>query len=142
MAPVRINVVPLQVACAPVMLTVGVALTVTVAVFVTVHPFPLSPVTVYTVVDAGFTDVVLVFTLPALALQVYVVAVLAVNTVLCPLHIVGLLTANVGVGVTVTVIAAVAVHTPLAPVSVYVVVEAGLTLAVLVITLPALALHV
>ena len=74
--------VPEQVDDVPLMDTVGVAFTVTVAVFVVVHPLPLSPVTVYTVVEVGLTDAVLVVTLPALALQVYVVAVLAVNTVL------------------------------------------------------------
>ena len=46
----------------PLMLTVGVVFTVTVAVLVVVQ-VPLIPVTVYTVVDVGFTEIVLVVAL-------------------------------------------------------------------------------
>ena len=48
---------------APLMFNVGVLVTVTVAVLVTVQPFPLSPVTVYTVVDVGFTEMLFVVAL-------------------------------------------------------------------------------
>ena len=46
----------------------------------------VEPVTVYIVVDVGFTFTVLLVTLPALALHVYVVAPLAIKWLVCPLH--------------------------------------------------------
>jgi len=61
------------------------------------------------------------------------VAPLAVNPILLPLHMLGLLgnTLTVGVDVTVIVTVAVALHAPLVPVMVYVVVTAGLAVTVL-----------
>ena len=61
--PVSTSVVPLHMGLAPLMFNVGVLVTVTVAVLVTVQPFPLSPVTVYTVVDVGFTEMLFVVAL-------------------------------------------------------------------------------
>lgn len=112
--PVKITGLPEQTVFVPLMLTVGVVFTVTVAVLVVVQ-VPLDPVTVYTVVELGFTDIVLVV---ALVLHEYEVAVAAVKVALCPLHMVGLLTAKVGVGVTVKVIVVLAVQVPLLPLKV------------------------
>ena len=71
-------------------------------------------------VTVGVAVAVAVVTLPAFALQVYVVAPLAVNVTGLPLQIVVLDEAidTVGVGVTVTVIVFTSVHVPLAPVTV------------------------
>jgi hypothetical protein len=60
--------------------------------------------------------------------------VVAVKITVCPLQILGLLTAMVGVAVTLTVIVAFAVHVPTDPFNVYVVFpNPGFTLIVLVL---------
>ena len=76
--------------------TVGNGFTVTVTVAVPVHPAVLVPVTVYVVVALGVT--VLLAPVPNPPDQLYVLAPLAVKTVLCPEHIIlGLaLTDNTG----------------------------------------------
>lgn len=92
----------------------------------------------------GLTLTVEVVALPALALQVYELAPLAVSTVLCPVQIdAGLaFIETVGVVLTLTEIVCVAVQVPLAPVTVYVVATPGETETVDVVALPALALQV
>lgn len=115
----------------------------TLIVCVPMHP-ALSPVTVYVVGTPGETLTVDVVALPALALQVYEVAPLALSTVLWPAH------TAVGVAVTLTegavptdtAMVCVEVQLPLAPVTVYVVLTAGDTLTVAEVALPAFALQV
>ena len=90
--------------------TVGIGFTVTVTDFVPVQPAVLVPVTAYVVVEVG--DTVLELPMPNPPDQLYVLAPLAVNTELSPLHIAaGLADAvTVGNGFTVTVTVAVPVH--------------------------------
>jgi hypothetical protein len=97
--------------------TVGNGFTVTVTVAVPVHPAVLVPVTVYVVVELGYT--VLLDPLPRLCDHVYVLAPPAVNTELAPEHIDdGEAVAYTDGGVfTVTLIDAVPVHPPLVPVT-------------------------
>jgi hypothetical protein len=92
----------------------GSGFTVTVVTVLAVQ-VPIEPVNVYVVLPAGVTLTVLVFTPPALALQVYVVAVPPVSITLCPAHAAGGtgLILNVGVGLTVMVTLLVLLH-PLA----------------------------
>jgi hypothetical protein len=88
----------------------------------------LVPVTLYVVLLVGVT--VLELPLPKLCDQLYVLAPLAVNTEVAPLHIaVGLADAVTdGNGFTVTLTVAVPVHPAvLVPVTVYVVVALGVT---------------
>jgi hypothetical protein len=114
--------------------TVGNGFTVTLTVAVPVHPAALVPVTVYVVVELGVT--VLLAPVPNPPDQLYVLAPLAVNTEVAPLHIAaGLADAvTVGNGFTVTLIVAVPVHpAALVPVTVYVVVELGVTVMLAVL---------
>jgi hypothetical protein len=90
------------------------------------------PVTVYVVFTPGLTDAVLVVTLPAFALHVYVLAPLAESTSLCPAHILVLAgdTVSVGNEFTLTVIVVESTHpAPVLPtiVKVVVVVKVGVT---------------
>jgi hypothetical protein len=106
-------------------LIVGVEFTVTVTVAVLLHPTPLDPVTVYVVLLVGATVILAV--LPPV-FQLYVLAPLAVNTEVAPLHIAAGLAVAVtnGNGFTVTLTVAVPVHPAvLVPVTVYVVVPVG-----------------
>ena len=82
-APLAVKVVLLaeQIVVSPLMASVGVVVTLTVIVFVPTH-VALELNKVYVVLLVGLTFTVLVFTLPALALQVYEDAPLAVNVVL------------------------------------------------------------
>jgi hypothetical protein len=128
LAPLAVNteLSPLHIADGlAVAATDGNGFTVTLTVAVPVHPAVLVPVTVYVVVEVG--DTVLLEPLPKPPDQLYVLAPLAVNVEVCPLHIdVGLADAvTVGNGFTVTLTVVVAVHTSLTPVTVYVVVEVG-----------------
>lgn len=92
---------------------------------------PFVPVTVYVIVLPGFAVGFgqLVHVNPALGLQVYDVAPLAVNATLPPLQMVDVAgnTVIVGVGITVIVIFALSLQfEPDVPITVYVVVVAGL----------------
>jgi hypothetical protein len=113
------------------MLTVGVGFTVIFTVLLSVHP-PLTPTTVYVVVDAG--DAVglgqLVQLNPVAGFHVYVAAPPPFNTTELPEHIDGEpgVTVTLSVAATVTVTVAVEVQPELVPVTVYVVVDAGLAL--------------
>ena len=120
-APLAVNVVlsPLQI-LGLFTVTVGLGFTVTVAIAVPVQPL-VVPITVYVVVVVSAA--VLGFDIGANPpVQLYVVAPLAVNVVLSPLQILGLLTVTVGFGFTVTVAIAVPVQPAVVPVTVYVVV--------------------
>jgi len=123
--------------------------TVTVTVCVEVHPPPLSPVTVYVVVEPGLavTLVPVVWFRPVAGLHVYVVAPLAVSTTLPPGHIAGAagVTLTVGVGVIVIATDCVALQpAAVVPVTVYVIELPGVavTLAVLVALKPVEGLQV
>ena len=99
---------------------VGATFTTTETVSVPVHPL-LSPVTVYVVFVIGETDAVEVVTLPALALQVYVVAPDAVKITPEPLQIIVFdeTAFMVGVALTFTAIVCVDMHPPpLSPVTI------------------------
>ena len=93
---------------------------------------------------AGETLTVLVVALPALALQVYVVAPPPVSKALLPAQIVvGVATAvTVGSGLTVTATVAVLLQLSEVPVTVYTLLVAGETETVDVVALPAFALQV
>ena len=111
--------------------TVGNGLTITLTVVVPVHPAVLVPVTVYVVVALGVT--VLLAPVPNPLDQLYVLAPLAVNTELAPLHIAAGLADAVtdGNGFTVTLTVAVPVHPAgLVPVTVYDDVPVGVTVFV------------
>lgn len=105
----------------------GLGFTVTVTVAEPVQP-EVVPVTVYVVVEVGFT--VFELPVPRLWLQEYDEAPDAFKTELCPLHIEGgvAVAVRVGFGFTVTVTVAEPVHPAEdVPVTVYVVVEVGFT---------------
>ena len=87
-APLAVNteVAPLHIAAGLAdAVTVGNGFTVTLTVVVPVHPVVLVPVTVYVVVALGVT--VLLAPVPNPPDQLYVLAPLAVNTEVAPLHI-------------------------------------------------------
>ncbi len=89
LAPLAVNtdVAPLHIEVGEAAaVTVGNEFTVTLTVVVPVQPAALVPVTVYVVVALGVT--VLLAPLPKLFDQLYVLAPLAVNTEVSPLHIV------------------------------------------------------
>jgi len=142
--PLAVNteVPPIHIDCgAAVILIVGEELTETVTVAVFEHPTPLDPVTVYVVVAVGVTVILAV--LPPV-LQLYVLAPLAVNTEVPPIHIDcgAAVILIVGEELTVTVTVAVFEHpTPLDPVTVYVVVAVGVTV-ILAVLPPVLQLYV
>jgi hypothetical protein len=106
--------------------TVGEGLTVIVRVAVPVHA-PVVPVTVYVVVVAGETVIVVPDKLPGI--QVYVVAPFPVIVVLFPLQIVPpvVVVVTVGEGETVINCVAVDVQPVDVPVTVYVIVVTGET---------------
>jgi hypothetical protein len=143
LAPLAVNteLAPLHIAAGlAAAVTVGNGFTVTLTVAVPVHPAVLVPVTVYVVVELGVT--VLLVPVPNPPDQLYVLAPLAVNTELSPLHIAaGLaLAVTVGNGFTVTLTVAVPVHPELVPVTVYVVVLVGDTV-MLAVVLPVFQLY-
>ena len=130
-----------------VVVNVGIGLTFTVAVAGALLQPALVPVTVYTVVAVGeavgFAALGLLN--PVELIHVYVVAPLAVITVLLPLQIVYELaeSVKVGIGFTITLIVFVPTHpAALVPLTVYVAVPPGVTVAVVPLPPPALALQV
>ena len=89
-------------------LTVGFGFTDTTVVAELIHPAEEVPVTVYRVVEEGFTVTVVPFRLPGC--QVYVLAPLASSITEFPLHNVAELTVMVGFGNTITAMEAVFMH--------------------------------
>ena len=106
----------------PLAVILGKLYTSTSVVAVLLHPFASVPVTVYTVYVLGVTLHVAVLGPPT---QLYVVAPPPLNTLLLPLHTIGVpeLAVTVGLAFPVTSIVAVLEQpAPLVPVTVYVVV--------------------
>ena len=106
----------------PLVVILGKLYTSTSVVAVFVQPLASVPVTVYTVYDDGVTVHVAVLGPPA---QLYVLAPPPLNTLLLPLHTIGVPELAVTVGLALPVTSIVAVFeqpAPLVPVTVYVVV--------------------
>jgi hypothetical protein len=94
---------------------VGEAITVTVVVTAEEEQLPFAPVTVYTVVEVGLTEIELVV---APVFHVYVVAPVAVKVAAPPEQIEAALTETVGVGLTVALYTALTVPQELEAVNV------------------------
>ena len=126
---------PKQLTLVTLVLTTGTWLTVMVKLAGAPLQFPFAPVTVYTVVDAGLS--VLVLPEPV-GSQVYVVAPVMFTVTDEPLQIVVLLTEAPMFGVVFTVMLKVAVELqlPLEPVTVYTVVVVGVTAITVVVKAP------